>query len=1168
VGLHLTRRGDLLIADLYNHRVLVYRVAEERVELLAGCGRAAFSGDGGPASEACLNNPYSATEDPATGNIHIADAGNGRVRVVDAHDGTIMTTLGGWTGACSIHPHMRPLQLCLQFVTKVTWDHGGNLLLTDYAAGVVYQQDAVTKLVSPIAGHNLTECDLINFPGDGGLATAACMQPAWVTVHGNDTFVADLRNIAIRRISGDGIIHSISPRLSMGWFCGDGVFATKSCLAHPQHVATDGVGNLYIADTYNARVRFVNRATNVISTFAGTTPGMCDDENRPAVEGCLNMPQAVAVDSYTGDVYIADWHGNRVAVVYASNGTMATYAGRKQVQSDGDGLPANQAGIANPYSLAFDPFGDLLIAEYARIRLVDRQTGLIYTLAGTGTCGNAGDGGSSFYATIGCQVSMAMDMVNFRLLIADQADCVIRAIDFTTGDLTITTIAGIAGYCYQWYDGFDALDTYFYAPTSVAVDASGNVLIADGTRIRLIDSNNKVSTVVGGYLAGYGGDGSLATEALINFPGGITYDAVNKLILLADTYNNVIRTVTLAAPVYNITCPPGYVCSCGAPVPCNSPDEICLPNAVTITPPSDGYFSIPEVDGAVRIAQQICPIGSYCQQGRRHPCPRGTTGRYEMQVDVSSCEPCRAGTYLALAAGQRASAAGTSACLPCPRGSYAAFTGMSFCRWCPANTHMRTPGGACEPCDANYYSLGGPTLCVPIQAGMNVLTWLSFAHYTVATAKSNAGVGSSASTTDSTGAVTIAVPLVIAGISVLLLLVVVLLRYTIRKSKAYALAKRMLRTVDMFGLQHTVPELASPVHRNTARGGAVSVLAFGTVLALASALTTQYVLNNAQAQQPLIAPVTDSYSLLQPRSVAIADDTVSGLPGGAFSGVRVAVASMGPNCGVVAFNRTDNGSQLLHGSFFYNSTYDPVTGLAQHVFACESCAFRTISTLDLVFDSSCQTFLMTAHAAGADGAVTSASYKAEADCVGGFKTPCAIQNAAAVSFVPTLQVLADATNDVSLRGFDISPASLLLSDRQLDNTAVSVRVSLGLAPTYVNQQVSSLLDCLLMKQTYRVPIPLATGDGQNDSGTARLLNYWLVWLAGCFWLCVSTIGNVLWWQQSALQQASSNLVDSIADVTCYCIRRWRNHITTTAIIRACNTRQLHPWPPEPHRCHQ
>ena len=331
---------------------------------------------------------------------------------------------------------------------------------------------------------------------------------------------------------------------------GNGGYATIAALNTPLDIAIDVSGNIYIVDSSNHIIRLVTKATGLITTVAGTPTlrGFTGD-GAQATLGNLRSPEGVAVDA-SGNIYIADTGNNRIRLVTKSTGIITTVAGTGSDAYTGDKGLATAATLSAPRDVAVDASGNIYIADFSNncIRLVTKSTGIITTVAGTGKNGYDGDGGPAVTARLyGC-TSICLD-VSGDLYIADYYNNVIRLLTKSSG--TITTVIG----------------TYeLKGPRGVALDASGNIYIADNTdnRIRKVTkSTGLISTVAGIGESGYSGDGGQATLAKLYSCSGVAVDASGN-VYIADTYNYRIRmystvdgTTALPGPTTSpITSPP------------------------------------------------------------------------------------------------------------------------------------------------------------------------------------------------------------------------------------------------------------------------------------------------------------------------------------------------------------------------------------------------------------------------------------------------------------------------------------------------------------------------------------------------------------------------------------------------------------------------------------
>ena len=506
-GVAVDGAGNLYIADTFNHRIRKVD-STGTITTIAGTGELGFSGDGGPAVEAELYNPYGVAVDGA-GNLYIADTFNDRIRKVDSSG--VITTIAG-TGERGFSGDEGPaVEAWLYNPYGVAVDGAGNLYIADTFNHRIRKVDS-TGTITTIAGTGE-----FGFSGDGGPAVRAALYfPSGVAVDGaGNLYIADTSNHRIRKVDATGTITTIAGTGERG-FGGDEGPATTARLTFPRGVAVDGAGNLYIADTSNHRIRKVD-ATGTITTIAGTGERGFGGDEGPATTARLTFPLGVAVDS-AGGLYIADTYNHRIRKV-DSTGTITTIAGTGEFGFGGDGGPAVEAGLRNPYGVAVDGAGNLYIADTDnhRIRKVD-STGTITTVAGTGERGFGGDGGPATAAQLAPPAGVAVDGAG-NLYIADRGNHRIRKVD-STG--TITTVAGTGERGFGG-DGGPAEQARLDSPHGVAVDSAGNLYIVDrgNHRIRKVDSAGVITTVAGTGERDFSGDGGPAVEAELYYPLGV-----------------------------------------------------------------------------------------------------------------------------------------------------------------------------------------------------------------------------------------------------------------------------------------------------------------------------------------------------------------------------------------------------------------------------------------------------------------------------------------------------------------------------------------------------------------------------------------------------------------------------------------------------------------------
>jgi sugar lactone lactonase YvrE len=490
--------GEVLyIADWFNQRIRQVVLGTDIITTVAGNGTRGYSGDGGPAKNASLNGPWGVAFYGKTRSLWISDTGNFAVRQVNLKTGIITTFLGNIYGT----------------PTGLVTDKSGDLHLAEVFAEQVDQIAVPGKNVLVDAG-DTTE----GFNGDGIPAnTALLSSPYGVTVApAGDILTLDSGNARVRKGSGSQQITTLA-----GGYVGDGKAATSAALNTPQTVAFDKLGNVYIADMENHRIRKVD-ASGKISTFAGNGISGYSGDGGPAQNASLYFPDGVATDAI-GNVFIADVSNGAIRKV-DSSGTISTFARDQEGPSfmtmdsagnlyvaeaaycrisrfapdgtssiiagvlnqcgfNGDGIPATQAQLNIPYGVALDSKGNLYIGDSSsnRVRMVD-TSGIIHTIAGNGTCGFSGDGRPAVSAMLCSPSGVAVD-ASGNLYIADWFNNRVRKVD--AGGI-IGTIAGTGSYLYNG-NGLPARKTNIL-PFSVAVSPSGNIYIVDyaSNRVRKI----------------------------------------------------------------------------------------------------------------------------------------------------------------------------------------------------------------------------------------------------------------------------------------------------------------------------------------------------------------------------------------------------------------------------------------------------------------------------------------------------------------------------------------------------------------------------------------------------------------------------------------------------------------------------------------------------------
>jgi uncharacterized protein (TIGR03437 family) len=532
---------------------------------IAGNGRAGFSGDGGPATSAELDQPEGVAVDSA-GNVYIADTGNQRLRKVTP-DGTITTAGAGlyFYGVAAdtfgnvyastggrverISPDGTQTQVAgggpppnlllgyqcagngepatkayLNTATGIAVDSAGNLYIADSVAGCVLKVDTrgtITALIGNLndpvglavdnAG-NLYIADFRNGVrklSNGSLTTVATsLSPVGVAVDGTgNLYVTEQGGSSVSQVNISGVITTVAGNGTPAYW-GDGGQAIKAGMRGPNALGLDGAGNVYINDAGDGRIRRVS-TDGIISTFATAT---------------VSDPGGIAVDSQ-GNIYVTGGPYGPYLQMIAPGGTITTIAGNGILGYSGDGGPATLAEVVAA-SVAPDSANDIYFTDYYNVRKVSSD-GIITTVAGNGTYGYSGDGGPA----TGAQLDGS-----FGITVDDAGDLYIAGLTHTRKVSPSGIITTTAGNDAQGHIG----------GVGVAVDGAGNLFIlaplGNGVRVSKVSSNGIISTLVNNQNNGYSGDGGPSNNSQFDIPDALAVDAAGN-IYVADTGNDVVRVL-------------------------------------------------------------------------------------------------------------------------------------------------------------------------------------------------------------------------------------------------------------------------------------------------------------------------------------------------------------------------------------------------------------------------------------------------------------------------------------------------------------------------------------------------------------------------------------------------------------------------------------------------
>lgn len=662
--LRWNKTGELLINDYHMH--VTWRIDHDGIlHRFAGTGIPGYSGDGGPALEARLNSPHDIAQDKY-GNVVINDIHNQVYRRVDVETGIIETIIG--TGKLGRGGDGGPAtEAELDTHCGIAIAANGDIYISSEWTNNIRRVDAETGIIDLFAGHQARHhpsevgnskpffgpgLSLGGYSGDGGSKeVAGFYHPEHLALDSKgDLYVCDNSNDRIRKIDmRTGIVTTVlgnGQRASNG----DGGPATEASTLMPDAVHIDAHDNLYVGEKYGFRVRKVAGKTGVVTTIAGTgVPGMGEEgvkatetevnsvevgmwgdpdgtvfysdcggrtrridgetgvvttvlggvtnhDGEVATEGFLTGPNGLSVGP-DGHIYIADIWSQRIRAIDSETGIIRTVAGNGARAYGGDGGPATEAYLGNPYDVSVDSQGTVVIADtrhghvrrveadgiihnvagaafqwdkgdggpalnanldhvaaiahdaddniyvgdtgVGRVRKIDGKTGIIHTVVGIGLPGNSGDGGPATQARLGAVSAMTFDSAG-NMYIADSNNHVIRKVD-TNGIITAVVGTGEQGF---FADGTLATEASIDSPSGVAVSSEGTLYFSDSEndRVRRVKADGTIETVAGSDERGSFGDGGPATEASLNTPFGIAFYG-DDVLLISEQFGHRVRAV-------------------------------------------------------------------------------------------------------------------------------------------------------------------------------------------------------------------------------------------------------------------------------------------------------------------------------------------------------------------------------------------------------------------------------------------------------------------------------------------------------------------------------------------------------------------------------------------------------------------------------------------------
>ena len=609
------------------------------ISTVAGNGRLQFSGAGGPAVNAHLISPLFVAID-SSGNVFASDTYYQQVfkispaGIISVYAGTGVAGFSGDGGVAT--------QAQLQTPTGLAVDSSGNLYIADSGNArvrIVTPQGTISTYVSLTGVYGITldptgnlyatsgnQVFLITpklavstiagagpagFSGDGGPALSAQLYaPAGLKVDAlGNVFVADTSNQRVREITPQGIITTVAGNGQLD-LSGDNGPATKASVYQPFDVAVDPSGDLYISEASNFRIRVVVKG--IISEIAGGGASFADG---PATQAALISPAGIVLDG-KGNLIVAV-SGTRQVRTISAAGSITTIAGVSPTVSFGEDVPATSAPLLGPWGIALDASGNLYISDNndSRVRQVNTQ-GLVTTVTGNGVFGNLGDNGPASAAELGSPQALAFDATGNLFISSGDAQTV-REIQKNG---TIVTYAGgnTGGFS---GDNGPAIKAQLFKPWGLATDAAGNLYIADSgnNRIRRVDTSGTITTYAGTGTAGFSGDNGPALQAELFSPLQLAFDAKGNLYI-SDSGNYRVRMITPAGVITTVA---GNGAAGGAGDGGSALNAQLEPWGIAVDSSANLYIANPErirkVDVTTRIITTIAGTGALGFSGDNGP---------------------------------------------------------------------------------------------------------------------------------------------------------------------------------------------------------------------------------------------------------------------------------------------------------------------------------------------------------------------------------------------------------------------------------------------------------------------------------------------------------------------------------------------------------------------
>ena len=537
--------GAIYIADRVNQ--IIRQIRGSTISTYAGTpGTAGNTGDGGPATAATLNNPFGLAID-LSNNLYFTDLSNCAIRRITA-SGTIERIAGTYTSGYG-GDGGAALSANLSTPRGIALDLSNNIYFCDTGNGRVRRIDAISHAIQTIAGNGIQ-----SYGGDGGLAVNASLStPTGVaTDAAGNVYIADTDNQCIRYVNmNTHKITTVAGRPRQAGYGGDTSFATFALLNSPSHIAVDkNSGYYYIADDGNCRIRYVDPAMRIIYSAAGNGSPLYAGDGGNASDAVFGGIASLQRDS-GNNLYVVDDVASMIRVINLSTNIINRVAGTGVPGFTGESGLATLARISSPQTIAFDSNANLYFTDRdnQRVRKITFPAGTISTIAGNGEAGYNGDNLSSIFATLSTPTALAIDRAGF-LYVGDLNNNRIRRMG-TDPYSILTTYAG-SGIYGPPINNNSFASTTLASTTSLAVDSNSQVYFTDATTHGVWKLNSGTNTIQAmnqiSTTGAYLGDAGPFSNAYLNTPTGITIDSSGDYVICDQGNSRIRRTYTFGYP--------------------------------------------------------------------------------------------------------------------------------------------------------------------------------------------------------------------------------------------------------------------------------------------------------------------------------------------------------------------------------------------------------------------------------------------------------------------------------------------------------------------------------------------------------------------------------------------------------------------------------------------